>query len=193
MHHLTAFIFAILLCAGCPSSVEGPDEKACLPGASIDCTCPDGTESEKKCLHTGTAWNRCQCDANDGGDDGSTHDGSAQDTAPPDHHIDNADAYTPVSFSTDIVPMIFTDCRNCHRFCNWTNDCGQRCCNLIGTVADYQDVMDFVDVNNPEAVHGFLWWADGGGCGYIHPVSWHSTGWQYQLFLRWVLEGAAEN
>ncbi|MGC9042766.1 MAG: hypothetical protein ACP5KG_02795 [Myxococcota bacterium] len=88
-----------------------------------------------------------------------------------------------VSFSAQIVPLVKTDCRSCHY-------AGQHGVKLTGTVSDYSEVMRYVDVNNPEAPYGFLWWASGGNG---HPNKWPKGGTKYNLFLKWVNEGAKNN
>ncbi|MCX7958919.1 MAG: hypothetical protein N3B13_07720 [Deltaproteobacteria bacterium] len=90
---------------------------------------------------------------------------------------------TNVSFASQIVPMIKTDCRSCHY-------AGQYGVKLTGTTADYPEVMRYVDINNPEDVSGFLWWAAGGN---NHPIKWPKGGTKYNLFLKWVNEGANNN
>jgi len=88
-----------------------------------------------------------------------------------------------VSFSGEIVPLLRLDCRRCHSL-------GQYGITLVGTVADYDEVMRYVDRNAPEAPYGFLWWSAGGGS---HPRSWPKGYAKYNLFLQWVNEGAANN
>ncbi len=85
-----------------------------------------------------------------------------------------------VSFSKQIVPLIKTDCRSCHY-------AGQHGIKLTGTVSDYSEVMRYVDIQDPEGAYGFLWWAAGGGG---HPNKWPRGGTKYNLFLKWVNEGA---
>ena len=88
-----------------------------------------------------------------------------------------------MSFAEDIVPSIRSDCAPCHRTGGWG-------VKLDGTVEDYPRVMVYVDVDDPEAMNGFLWWAAGGG---MHPISWREGGTDYQRFLNWVLQGAENN
>lgn len=88
-----------------------------------------------------------------------------------------------ISFSGDVVPNIRYDCAPCHSMGQWNIE-------LDGTVDDYPRVMAYVDVDEPEAVNGFLWWASGGG---IHPMSWREGGRDYVTFLNWVLQGAQNN
>ncbi len=90
---------------------------------------------------------------------------------------------TSISFSSQIVPLIKTDCKSCHY-------AGQYGVKLTGTSADYSEVMRYVDINDPEGAYGFLWWASGGGG---HPNKWQKGGAKYNLFLRWVQEGAKNN
>ena len=88
-----------------------------------------------------------------------------------------------VSFSKQIVPLIKADCRSCHY-------AGQHGVMLTGTTSDYSEVMRYVDKNNPEGAYGFLWWAAGGNG---HPNKWPKGGTKYNLFLKWVQEGAQNN
>jgi hypothetical protein len=88
-----------------------------------------------------------------------------------------------VSFSKQIVPLIKADCRSCHY-------AGQYGVMLTGTTSDYSEVMRYVDKNNPEGAYGFLWWAAGGNG---HPNKWPKGGTKYNLFLKWVQEGAQNN
>ncbi len=90
---------------------------------------------------------------------------------------------TTVSFSKQIVPLIKSDCSSCHY-------AGQYGVKLTGTTADYPEVMRYVDINDPEASYGFLWWAAGGA---NHPIKWPKGSTKYNLFLKWVKEGAKNN
>jgi hypothetical protein len=107
------------------------------------------------------------------GDDLCTHDET----------VESCEADCLISFSEDIVPNIRYDCAPCHSMGQWNIE-------LDGTVDDYPRVMAYVDVDNPEAVNGFLWWAAGGG---VHPLSWREGGRDYVTFLNWVLQGAENN
>lgn len=75
--------------------------------------------------------------------------------------FDTRDGMT-VSFSSQIVLLMRTDCRSCHYA--W-----QHGITLRGDTVDYSEVMRYVDISNPEATYSFLWWASGGGG---HPNKW---------------------
>jgi len=94
-----------------------------------------------------------------------------------------ADDGPQVSFSQNIVPLLYRDCRRCHSR-------GEYNVKITGTTSDYPEVMRYVDANDPEGYNSFLWWAAGGA---RHPVSWPKGGSQYNLFLTWVQEGARNN
>lgn len=124
---------------------------------------------------------------NDAGYD-ATYDSGIRDTGTDTGYDSGFDAGadtggTTVSFSKQIVPLIKSDCSSCHY-------AGQHGVKLTGTTADYSEVMRYVDINNPEASYGFLWWASGGGG---HPNKWPKGGTKYNLFLKWVKEGAKNN
>jgi len=88
-----------------------------------------------------------------------------------------------VSFKTNIVPMLGSDCARCHAGGGWGVD-------LSGQTSDYSEVMRYVDLDDPEGNDSFLSWAAGQG---RHPLLWRETGNKYQLFLQWVLQGAENN
>ena len=94
-----------------------------------------------------------------------------------------ADEGPLVSFSTNIVPLLSSDCRRCH-------SAGQYGIRLLGTGSDYSEVMRYVDIDDPEGYDSFLWWSAGGAA---HPNSWPKGGSRYNLFLEWVLQGALNN
>jgi len=96
----------------------------------------------------------------------------------------DTDTGPKISFSNQIVPMIGADCSMCHYG-------GRFGVNLRGKPVDYDEVMRYVDVNDPEADGGFLWWASGAGGN--HEVSWYKGGSKYNLFLEWVEQGARDN
>lgn len=89
------------------------------------------------------------------------------------------------SFSTDIVPLIRLDCASCHRG-------GQFGIQLDGELTDYPHVIDFVDLEEPEATDGFLWWAAGGTNAAFHEF-WTEESQEYVLFYHWVINGAENN
>ncbi len=183
---------------------------------SVTCFCPDSSSSTGQVCYRDPATHKgvcarsdncteskfgfCKFDKSDGGledgdwdmadgdgesrhdelNDGGVEDGydATSDTGP-----DADDGVPMVSFSSEIVPMIGSDCRRCHY-------AGQYGVKLMGSASDYPEIMRYVDVNDAEGYHSFLWWASGGA---RHPVSWPKGGHQYNLFLKWVQQGAIKN
>ena len=79
---LAALLFLFVAC-----SDDGPMTETCIPGASVACTCPDGTMGAQVCTAEGT-FNPCSCspgadagavDAGDDGPDAGGADGGAPD------------------------------------------------------------------------------------------------------------------
>jgi hypothetical protein len=154
--------------------------------SEVRCVCPDGTEASggrcsvdetehgtcaRRDTCTDPVFRLCEAVAPDGDAD-VDGDGDA-----------DGDGGGPVSFADDIVPMLRWDCASCHYSGGWN-------VTLRGTVEDYDEVMRYVDLDDPEGEGSFLWWAAGGDA---HPVSWRRGGEQYDLFLEWVLQGAENN
>ena len=52
---LAALLFLFVAC-----SDDGPMTETCIPGASVACTCPDGTMGAQVCTAEGT-FNPCSC------------------------------------------------------------------------------------------------------------------------------------
>lgn len=146
--------------------VKGSKEHATVAawireGSSSDCGTPSDGDAD------------ADADADVDGD--SDADGDSGDDAD--------DGSSVISFSEDIVPVHYRDCRPCHLE-------GMHPPVIDGDVDDYPVVMRYVNIADPEAVGGWLWWSAGGN---LHPVSWPVVEPEYQLFLEWVLQGAENN
>ncbi len=89
----------------------------------------------------------------------------------------------PVSFSKDILPLIKKTCTKCHE----RRPLGIK---LTGTGSDYQEILRYVSVDNPEGEKSLLWWASGNG---DHLKLWSKDSAQYDLVLRWIQKGAENN
>lgn len=158
--------------------------------AEVSCFCPDRTAaSGRRCLvdpdtARGTCAKRDNCTEPDFGLCESVEpDGDADGDVDADGDADGDVDDGIVSFADDIVPLLRWDCASCHYSAGW----GVR---IRGDVDDYDEVMRYVDLGDPEGEGSFLWWAAG---GRRHPVSWRRGGEQYDIFLEWVLQGAENN
>ena len=164
--------------------------------APITCLCRNGEEvAGRHCaMDPETAHGTCMrftncedpsfglCESSVDGDADADVDGDGDGDGDADGDVEEEDDGI-VSFEQDIVPMLRWDCASCHYNGGWH-------VRLRGDVSDYDEVMRYVDLDDPEGEGSFLWWAAG---GRRHPISWYRGGDDYNLFLEWVLQGALLN
>lgn len=178
------------------ASGECRRDEDCAP---VTCLCPDGEEHVASIctMDSDTARGTCMrrtdciepsyglCEASADGDADGDVDGDADADGDADGDVesdaDEGDGI--VSFENDIVTILRWDCASCHYNGGWN-------VRLRGDVSDYDEVMRYVDLEDPEGTGSFLWWAAG---GRRHPISWPRGGDDYNLFLEWVLQGALFN
>ena len=85
--------------------------------------------------------------------------------------------------AVDISKINKDDCASCHKT-------GSPKPKIVGDETDYKIVMKYVDKDKPEEEDGYLWWACGGPGNH---ELWKKGGTAYNLFLKWVEQGALEN
>ncbi len=168
---------------------ECRDDSDCL---EVSCICPGGkVVSGQKCyVNPSTSKGTCARDDNCDNPQLALCPARPDAGPPPDGGVPDGSPVEPdqgpplgVSFADDLTPLHKTDCARCHSM-------GQFNVKIDGTVADYSEVMRYVDANDPEGVDSYLWWSAGGG---RHPISWPKGGPKYNLFLEWVKQGAKNN
>jgi hypothetical protein len=171
---------------------ECRDEQDCT---EVSCICADGKVATARACHVDPDTGRGTCARAEGCDNpvfglcatASDPDAGPSDPdgggPPPDAKVAPDTQPAAISFAKQITPLNRTDCARCHALGQWN-------VKITGTVADYPEVMRYVDKSNPEAQNGYLWWAAGGGA---HPILWSPGGAKYKLFLDWVRQGAKNN
>jgi hypothetical protein len=74
LRFVLAGVMANVLAAACivnSDNGDDDDNTSCEPNSYKDCTCDDGTASQRKCNASGTAYAACMCDGSSGGGSGN--------------------------------------------------------------------------------------------------------------------------